>query len=52
MVSLSEAILVEEVSLAGSGVADEDGVSDPRLIEQPEAASATRKIAAVLVERI
>jgi hypothetical protein len=40
MVSDSEAILVEEVSLAGSGVAEEDGVSEPRLIEQPETASA------------
>ena len=51
MVSDSEAILVEEVSLAGSGVAEEDeGVSDPRLIEQPEMMNATSTIA--LVERI
>jgi hypothetical protein len=33
------------VSLAGSGVAlEDDGVSDPRLIEQPEAASASTAI--------
>ncbi len=46
MVSESEAILVEEVSFAGSGAADEDDVvSDPRLIEQPEAVSAINAIA-------
>src|SRR5215813_2368313 len=46
MVSVSEAILVEEVSLAGSGVAEDDeGVSDPRLIEQPPTASAMNAIA-------
>jgi hypothetical protein len=47
MVSVSEAILVDEVSLAGSGAADEEGVSDPRLIEQPEATSANNAVAAI-----
>ena len=37
MVSVSEAMLLGEVSRAGSG--SEEGVSDPRLIEQPDARS-------------
>ena len=45
MVSDNEAIFVEEVSFAGSGAAlEDDVVNDPRLIEQPEAASAIRAI--------
>ena len=37
MVSVSEAMLLGDVSRAGSG--SEEGVSDPRLIEQPDSKS-------------
>ena len=39
MVSLSDAMLLEEVSRAGSGEGEEEGVRDTRLIEQPDSAS-------------
>src|ERR1700716_840844 len=40
MVSVSEAILLEEVSCAGSSRSAAEGDSDPRLIEQPHSAIA------------
>jgi len=44
IVSVSDAMLLEEVSRAGYGSGEEEGVSDPRLIEQPDSASAASTI--------
>ena len=46
MVSLSEAMLLEEVSCGGSSRGSDEDDNDPSVIEQPQSATATSAIGA------